>query len=186
MEDYQIVELYWNRNESAIEYTANKYGKYCMTIACNILYNQEDSSECVNDTYLQTWNSIPTNRPEKLSTYIGKICRNLAINMYEKMTAAKRGGAQTESCLDELEEVVGSNDDMDENINLEMLTGTINVFLDTLSTEARMIFVKRYWQMASVKDIAKEYNISESKVKMTLSRNREKLKTHLLKEGYFV
>ena len=186
MEDYQIVELYWNRNESAIEYTEKKYGKYCMTIAGNILFSQEDSAECVNDTYLQTWNSIPDNRPEKLNTYIGKICRNLAINMYEKITAAKRGGSQMESCLDELAEVVGNNDDMDENINYEMLTGSINVFLETLSKEARMIFVKRYWQMASVKDIAKEYNISESKVKMTLLRNREKLKALLLKEGYVV
>lgn len=183
MEDSKIVELYWERNEDAINQTSIKYGKYCSKIAFNILFNEEDSKECVNDTYLGTWKSIPTNRPEKLSTYVGKICRNLALNMYEKMTAAKRGGCQTEVCIDELNEISGDFEP-DKEVVLSELTESINQFLSDISTDARKIFVKRYWYMENVKDIAKELEVSESKVKMTLLRTRDKLKAHLLKEGY--
>lgn len=184
MEDFEIVELYWDRNEQAINETDRKYGKYCRTIAWNILYDRQDSEECVNDTYLQTWNSIPPQRPEKLSTYIGKICRNIAINLYKKMTAAKRGGSETDSCLDEMEEVVGHASDVEEQVNLSVLTDLIKDFLKSIDKETRIIFVQRYWYMLNVKDIAKENRISESKVKVTLLRTREKLKEYLQQEGY--
>ncbi len=184
MLDAEIVELYWSRDESAIKYSDEKYGRYCRKIATSILYSDEDSEECVNDTYLNAWNSMPPSRPERLSTYLGKICRNLAINLYEKLTAAKRGGTETESCLDELEEILSSEHDVEETIDMQMLTQSINAFLETMNTDNRKIFVKRYWYMSSIKDIAKELSVSESKVKMSLLRTREKLKEYLLKEGY--
>lgn len=183
MEDQEIVELYWERSESAIEKTNEKYGRYLMKISMNILYNAEDSEECVNDTYLNTWNSIPTNRPLFLNTYLGKICRNIAINIYEKMTAAKRGGAETPLCLDELEEVV-TGGDVSEQMELSLLTESINSFLEKSKPQDRIIFVKRYFYMSPVKEIAKECGASESKVKMTLLRMREKLKRFLETEGF--
>ena len=186
MLDTEIVELYWARDEKAIKYSDEKYGRYCRKIADSILYSNEDSEECVNDTYLNAWNSMPPSRPERLSTYLGKICRNLAINLYEKLTAAKRGGAETWSCLDELEDILSSGQDVEETIDMQMLTQSINVFLETLSTDNRKIFVKRYWYMSSVKDIAKELSVSDSKVKMSLLRTREKLKEFLVKEGYAI
>ena len=186
MEDYEIVEMYWDRDENAIARTDQKYGKYCRKIAYSILFDREDTEECVNDTYLQTWNSIPPQRPEKLSTYVGKICRNIAINLYEKLNAAKRGGTETDACLDELAELVGKNSDAEEQLDLSVLTDTINAFLRNCEKEARIIFVQRYWYMIPVKEIAKENRISESKVKMTLLRTREKLRDYLLEEGYSI
>ncbi|MDO5110026.1 MAG: sigma factor, partial [Erysipelotrichaceae bacterium] len=105
MEDFEIVELYWDRDENAITQTDRKYGKYCRKIAFSIVNDREDMEECVNDTYLQTWNSLPPQRPEKLSTYLGKICRNISINLYEKLIADKRGGNETDACLDEISEL---------------------------------------------------------------------------------
>lgn len=184
MNDIEIVDLYWSRDEKAIKYTDEKYGNYCRKIALNILYSREDSEECVNDTYLKAWNSMPPHRPEKLSTFIGKICRNHAINLYEKLTAIKRGSGQIDACLDELGEIVSDNSSVEDNLNLKLLTETINAFLAVLPVETRRIFVKRYWYMLSVKDIAKELEISESKVKMTLLRTRKKMKECLMQEGY--
>ncbi len=184
MRDAEIVELYWARDESAIKYSDEKYGRYCRKIATGILYSNEDSEECVNDTYLNAWDSMPPNRPERLSTYLGKICRNLAINLYEKLTAVKRCGTEATSCIDELEEILSSGQDVEDTLNMQMLTQSINTFLGSLNADSRKIFVKRYWYMTSVKDIAKEQSVSESKVKMSLLRTREKLKDYLLKEGY--
>ncbi len=184
MEDFEIVEMYWDRNENAIAQTDRKYGKYCRKIAYSILYNREDTEESVNDTWLQAWNSIPPQRPEKLSAYLGKLCRNISINLYEKLNALKRGGENTDACLDEMAEVVGQSSDVEEHLDLSLLTDCINVFLSRCDKETRTIFVQRYWYMLPVKEIAKENRITESKVKMNLSRCREKLKTFLQEEGY--
>ena len=184
MHDIEIVKLYWARDERAIKYSDEKYGAYCRKIAVNILYSREDSEECVNDTYLKAWDSIPPHRPEKLSTYLGKICRNIAINLYEKLTASKRGAGQIESCIDEMADIISDDSSIEDEMNIKLLTESINIFLGTLSVETRNIFVKRYWYMSSIKEIATEMNISESKVKMSLLRTREKLKDCLLKEGY--
>ncbi len=186
MEDFEIVEMYWDRNENAIAQTDRKYGKYCRKIAYSILYNREDTEESVNDTWLQAWNSIPPQRPEKLSAYLGKLCRNISINLYEKLNALKRGGENTDACLDEMAEVVGQASDVEEHLDLSLLTDCINVFLSRCDKETRTIFVQRYWYMLSVKEIAKENRITESKVKMNLSRCREKLKTFLQEEGYTI
>ena len=186
MEDFEIVELYWDRNENAITQTDRKYGKYCRKIAFSIVTNKEDMEECVNDTYLQTWNSLPPQRPERLSTYLGKICRNISINLYEKLTAEKRGGNETDACLDELSELIGGSSEVEEQLDLSVLTDLINKFLKKCEKQARTVFVQRYWYMMSVKEIAKENRMSDSNVKMTLSRTRDKLKVYLEEEGYCI
>ena len=186
MEDFEIVELYWDRNENAITQTDRKYGKYCRKIAFSIVNDREDMEECVNDTYLQTWNSLPPQRPERLSTYLGKICRNISINLYEKLTAEKRGGNETDACLDELSELIGGSSEVEEQLDLTVLTDLINKFLRRCEKQARTVFVQRYWYMMSVKEIAKENRMSDSNVKMTLSRTRDKLKVYLEEEGYCI
>lgn len=186
MEDFEIVELYWDRNENAITQTDRKYGKYCRKIAFSIVNDREDTEECVNDTYLQTWNSLPPQRPEKLSTYLGKICRNISINLYEKLTADKRGGNETDACLDEISELIGGSSEVEEQLDLTVLTDLINKFLRSCEKQARTVFVQRYWYMMSVKEIARENRMSDSNVKMTLSRTREKLKLYLEEEGYSI
>ena len=186
MEDFEIVELYWDRDENAITQTDRKYGKYCRKIAFSIVNDREDMEECVNDTYLQTWNSLPPQRPEKLSAYLGKICRNISINLYEKLTAEKRGGNETDACLDEISELVGGSSEVEEQLDLTVLTDLINKFLKRCEKQARTVFVQRYWYMMSVKEIASENRMSDSNVKMTLLRTREKLKLYLEEEGYSI
>ena len=184
MEDSAIVQLYWDRDESAITRSNEKYGSYLRKIAFSILFNRDDSDECVNDTYLKAWDSIPPKRPERLSTYLGKICRNLSINLYERMTASKRGGTNTDVCLDELETVLGTSGEADEHLDMALLTEAINGFLSSLDSDVRNMFVLRYWHMESIKDISGRLKTGESRVKMSLSRARAKLKEHLLKEGF--
>lgn len=183
MDDNKIIELYWDRSEQAISETSKKYGRYCHYIAYSILHNDEDSEECVNDTYLRAWDSIPPLRPNKLQTFLGKITRNLSLNKWEKLSAEKRGAGQTSLILDEISECIPSEGDALQNIENMVIREAINRFLDELSAETRKMFVRRYFYMSSVKEIANEYGISESKVTVTLFRTRKKLKTALEKEG---
>lgn len=183
MDDNKIIKLYWERSEQAISETAKKYGRYCHFIAFNILHNDSDSEECVNDTYFRTWNSIPPKHPNRLQTFLGKITRNLALNRYEKMSAQKRGGGQIPVILDELGECI-SSETYTESITDELaIKDVLNSFLSTLHAETRKIFVRRYWYMDSIKDIAAAYGLTESKVTITLFRTREKLKKLFEKEG---
>ena len=145
MEDREIVNLYWERNSNAIKETASKYGGYCKAIAKNILGNNEDAEECVNDTYLNTWNSIPPNRPNVLSTYLGKITRNLSFDRFRQRHADKRGGGEIELVLDELGECVSGADSVEQKVEKKELIRAINSFLDTLSQEKCNIFLCRYW-----------------------------------------
>lgn len=186
MEDSRIVEMYWDRDEEAIRQSEKKYGRYCGAIAHNILFNRADEDECLNDTWIGAWNSIPPQRPEKLGPYLGKITRNAALNMYEKKHAEKRGGGQTALALDELAEVIGKESDAEKQAALSDLTDSINGFLRHIEKDARVIFVQRYWYMYSVEEIAKFNGFSVSKVKMSLARTREKLRVHLEEEGYTV
>ena len=173
MDDKQILDLYWERSEAAISETSKKYGKYCRYIAFNILHNDEDSEECVNDTYLRAWNSIPPNRPSVLKTFLGKITRNLSLDRYELLNAKKRNGGQMPLVFDEIQECI------------ESLDSTEN-FLSSLSLEQRKIFMRRYWYLSPIKEIATEYGMSESKIKMSLFRSRNELKKLLEKEGISV
>ena len=180
MDDSGIIALYWERSDRAIAETANKYGAYCHTIADAILPSREDAEECVNDTWLRAWNAIPPHKPERLQTFLGKITRNLALNRWEKERAQKRGVGQSSLILDELAECVGSGEDRiaDELHFREVL----NRFLAGLPARTRKIFVRRYWYMSPVKEIAADYGISESKVAVTLFRTRNQLKAVLEKE----
>ena len=183
MDDRQIVDLYWERSETAISETSKKYGKYCCYIAYNILHNREDCEECVNDTYMRAWNAMPPQRPDRLSAFLGKITRNLSLNRYAKYTARKRGAGQTELALEELRECIPASDCVEQVIDDMQLAETINAFLDTLPAETRKIFVRRYWYLSPVREIASDYEVSESKVKMKLMRTRNKLRKVLEKEG---
>ena len=184
MGDQQIIDLYWARAENAISETAHKYGRYCHYIAYNILHNDEDSEECVNDTYLKAWNVMPPQRPNKLSTFLGKITRNFALDRYKYNSREKRGGGQMPLVIDELAECVSTTDTTNHIIDDMVLVDCFNRFLATLPAETRKIFMRRYWYFSSIKEIANDFSISESNVKMTLSRVRNKLKQLLEKEGF--
>lgn len=170
MDDKQILDLYWERSEAAISETSKKYGKYCRYIASNILHNDEDSEECVNDTYLRAWNSIPPNRPSVLKTFLGKITRNLSLDRYELLNAKKRNGGQMSLIFDEIQECIPSLDSTENIVEEIALTDILNRFLSSLSLEQRKIFMRRYWYLSPIKEIATEYGMSESKIKMSLFR----------------
>lgn len=183
MEDLEIVELYFKRDENAIKETANKYENYCFSIAYNILHNKEDSSECVNDTYLGAWEAIPPAHPFKLSTFLGKITRRLSINRWRNLTADKRGGGEFPLSLDELEECVSDGHSIKEELDAKYLSELIDKFLEDIKESDRKIFVCRYWYFDSIDDIAKRFGFTQSKVKMSLKRTRDNLKEYLIKEG---
>ncbi len=183
MEDQAIIDLYWKRRENAIEESEKKYGKYCYTVSYNILQNNEDAEECVNDTWVGAWKSMPPQRPARLATFLGKITRNLSLNRLKQNGAAKRGTGQTELALAELEECVPSHMNTEQSFDEAITVQSINAFLYAQSEKKRNIFLRRYWYLYSVKDIALCYNVSESKVASILFRMRKDLKTHLEKEG---
>ena len=186
MEDVQIVQLYFDRREQAIEETAVKYGKYLFAIANNILTSNQDAEEAVNDTYLGVWNSIPPHRPHRLSTYLGKITRRISLDKWKANRTQKRGGGEVTLALQELEDCLACTDTPQLRLEQKELTAQINVFLKMLPDTEQKLFIRRYWYLDPVKTIAKEYGFSESKVKSMLSRTRSKLKTHLQKEGMIV
>jgi len=184
MEDLQIIQLFFDRSEKAIEELSSKFGKYCNTIAYNILSDFSDSEECVNDTWLKVWNSIPPQKPECLKAFVGKITRNAALDCLDRKNSIKRGSGQIGLALDELDEVVGKNSDPSENLQAEELTKALNAFLEKLPSEKRRLFMRRYWYFDSVKDMARDFSMSEAKVKTTLFRIRQQLKEELQKEGF--
>lgn len=183
MDDGQIIDLYWARSEAAISETAKKYSKYCHTIAFNILHNHEDSKECVNDTYRRAWGAIPPRRPNRLSTFLGKITRNLSLNKYAQYAAEKRGSGQVPLVLDEQQDCIPAVGSVEQTIEDAALGEIFNRFLDALPTDTRKVFMRRYWYFSPIKEIAEDYNFSQSKVKMTLLRARNELKQILEKEG---
>lgn len=182
MDDNKIIQLYFDRDESAIAKTDEKYGRFCFHIADRILGSHEDSKECVDDTYLKTWNAIPPQRPNVFPAFIGKIARNLALTRYEMQRTAKRGGGQTAAVLDELDECIP-----DKNAEFGKsesdLSEAIDSFLDTLPKRNRDIFVLRYWYTESIKDIAKAMKMSENSVFAVLNRIRKKLRSYLSERG---
>lgn len=183
MEDTQIIEMFWERNETAIAETQTKYGAYLRRVAYNILANDEDCGECVNDTYYRAWESIPPNRPAKLSAYLAAVTRNLAVSMFRKKTAASRAGSQYAVSLDELAECVSGNDTVEGAAENGMIAKSISDYLRTLSQEARIIFVCRYFYNDSISDIAAYFGAGEAKIKSSLFRTRKGLKEYLTKEG---
>lgn len=184
MDDRSIIQLYWNRDDHAISATSEKYGIYCKSIAKNILGNNEDADECVNDTYLNAWNAMPTHWPEQLAAFLGKITRNLSFNKYKRDRAQKRGGGEILLVLDELAECISDVETVEQTIGRQELIKTINLFLDSLTDTKRGIFVRRYWYADAVSVIAKDYGMLPSTVSKILERTRKKLKAYLLERGY--
>ena len=182
MDDLEIIELYFCRDEKALTETARKYGNYCYTVAFSVLNSMEDSKETVNDTYFELWNTIPPERPTVLSAFIGKITRRLAIGRWRKNTAVKRGGGEFEATLDELSECISENANVEKIVEGKLVVSTINEFLKKLPDTERNVFICRYWYADSVKSVAKQFGFSESKVKSMLMRTRTKLKQKLAEE----
>ena len=185
MDDDQIVDLFWKREESAIEQAAEKYGSYCQTIALNILSNREDAEECVNDTWLRVWNAIPPERPKVFRAWVGKITLRLALNRWHKNHSQKRF-AGLEEVLSELEECLPSDEMIEQQIAANEITRIINQWLGTLEREDRVIFVRRYWYGDTVKQLALECGVSPGKIAKRLFLLRGKLKAALAKEDVLV
>ncbi|MPM11667.1 hypothetical protein SDC9_58017 [bioreactor metagenome] len=183
MEDNSIVELYWARSEHAITETAAKYGKYCYTIANNIVTDSEDAKEIVNDTYLGAWNSMPPHRPSILSTFLGKITRRISLKKWRDKNRDKRGGGEVALALDELAECVPGNFNVEDEIIVKELTQTLNQFISALPETERAVFICRYWYLDSIDQISREFEFSQSKVKSMLYRTRAKLLSNLRREG---
>lgn len=182
MDDIQIIDLYWARAEDAISETEKKYGRYCHSIAYRILRSEEDSEECVSDTYLKAWESMPPRRPSALKLFLGKITRNISLDRFDRRFAEKRGYGEVPLALDELRECVPSEDAAERAVEDMTLAEIFDRFLDGLTAETRKIFVLRYWYLYSIREIAGACGLGESKVKMSLMRSRGKLRELLEKE----
>lgn len=182
MEDNKIVALFWQRSEDALRALAEKYGHRLQRLAENILFNEADAQECVNDTYLAAWNTIPPQRPEPLSPYLLRLCKNIAVSRLRGITAQKRSGY--EISLMELEEAIGA-DTLEATVSSRELGRAIDTFLDTLDKKNRIIFLRRHWYGDSVGQIAKDLSLTESNVSVRLHRTRQKLKTYLTEEGLY-
>ena len=185
MEDRQIIDLYWRRDPEAIKETDNKYGAYCFTVANNILHSTEDSEECVNDTWLNAWNAIPPQKPTKLQMFLAKITRNLSFNLYNARSAKKRGGGEIMLVLDEHSECLASESNVEREYESKELGQCIRRFVRELPERDGNVFVRRYFFAESVTQIAKRYGLTDNNTMVILSRTRKKLKTHLVKEGFF-
>ena len=181
MTDIQIIDLYWARNEQAIQETDLRYGKKLHSLADRIVQNFEDAQECVSDTYLKTWDTIPPTRPEYFFAYIAKICRNFALGVLDFKSAAKRKG-EVVALTQEMEACI-PDPQHERRLEGEELGEILNRFLESLSYDNRVIFLRRYWYLDTIAEIADRYGMSESKVKTSLHRTRTKLHGFLEKEG---
>lgn len=183
MEDEKIIELYFERNESAISETAEKYGNYLYKIAFNILSDNEDSEESVNDTYMSAWNTIPPEKPNVFSAFLSKITRYISINRYRAKKTEKRGGGEIDAAFEEIEECVPDKSDIYDEIETKELAKMISDYLKNLPETERKIFVCRYYYLDSLSDISKQFGFSQSKIASMLHRTRKKILSHLKKEG---
>ena len=183
VEDQFIVELFFSEPDSALEELRSKYENYCHTIAFNILGNNEDCDECVNDMLLRVWNSIPPNRPENLAAYVGKITRNLALDMLRKTKAERRGGGESQIAFEELGDILHGKNELAQMEDSKEIQEALNRFLGALSKTERGVFMRRYWMMEPVAVIASTYGMSLSKASSMLHRLRQRLKKQLEKDG---
>lgn len=184
MEDSEIIRLYWERSADAITATAGKYGGYCRAIARNILGSEEDAEECVNDAWLRLWNAIPPQRPTRLSAFLGRVVRNLALDRFQQARTEKRGGGTLELVLDELSECVSGGETVEQAIDRAELLAAINGFLGSLPKQKRDLFVLRYWHTYPIADIAARHGLSVGSATMHLKRCREKLRNYLKERGF--
>lgn len=183
MEDLQIIDLYWQRQECAIQETAQKYGNFLFGLAWNILHSRDDADECVNDTYFRAWNAIPPQRPSAFKVWLGRITRNLSLDRWRKAKADKRGGEEMELLLGELDVCVPEARGVEQVMEDQEIAAAISRFLRAQSRESRTIFLRRYWYGESIGDIARLLGSSEGKVKSSLFRSRSALREFLEQEG---
>ena len=181
MEDTGIIDLYWARDERAVEETERKYGAYCRTISWRILKNRQDVEECVNDTYVKAWNAMPPQRPFSLSAFLAKIARNLSLNYYRTNHAQRRGGGQVTILLEELTDCTADNPE--QLLEAAELNRLVDRFLRQLSQKDWGVFLRRYWYMDTMEEIARQYHMPLGSVKSMLFRTRKKLRDYLEKEG---
>ena len=183
MEDSAIIDLYWAREERALTETNSKYGGMCRTIAFNILRDRWDSEECVNDTWLRAWNTMPPQRPGILSAFLSRITRNLSLDRYKAARAVKRGGGQMPIALEELGDGVPAAGSVEDTVELRELSRILDSFLRDLPEKEACVFLRRYWYVDSTHEIAIRYEMAEGSVKSMLYRVRRKLRERLEKEG---
>ena len=184
MDDSEILRLFNERNEDAISESRKKYGPLIRTLALRLLGSREDAQETENDTYLKVWNAVPPAQPNPLAPYFSAVCRRTALDRLRARTRAKRGSGVYEESLTELEEAVPGSDGRALADTLA-LKNALNSFLSSLTPEARLVFMKRYWWFGSVKDIARDLNMTEGAVKMSLCRTRSRLKDFLKEEQLY-
>ena len=185
IEDKKIVELFFKRSELAIRELDNKYGKVCHRLSYNIVNNRQDAEECVNDAYLGAWNAIPPEKPDPLLTYLCKIVRNISLKMYYRKKAAKRSSTYT-IAMEEIEACIAAPSMVETEFEARELARVIESFLDTLTAENRVIFMRRYWFSDSYKDISECIGISEKNISVRLTRIREKMKQYLIEREVFI
>lgn len=186
MDDRSIVDLFFERSEEAIVQSRSKYHGYCYSIAFSVLGSKEDAEECVNDTYMRAWASIPPDRPDRLDAFLGRITRNLAFDRYRKSRAQRRIRSSVTVALSELDECIPDGSYESDMTDTLALTDALNGFLHLLAEDDMKIFVRRYWFGLSVADIAKERGMGQGNVKIRLHRIRLELKKYLEREGIFI
>ncbi len=185
MNDRQIIALFWDRDEAAIQNSDLKYGKTLRQISFNILSSREDSEECVNDTYVKAWNTIPPEHPVKLFAWLGRITRNLSLNRFYESHAKKRGG-QAAVLLSELSDCIPAGQTVEDEIDGKFLTETIVRWLNSLSEEERLLFLRRYWFGDNLKTLAKIFKTEPNKLAGRMFRLRKSLKNTLEREGIYL
>lgn len=186
MEDGKIIDLYWARSQLAISESEKKYGSYCHTIARRILDREEDAEECVNDTWLHAWNAMPPQRPGVLSAFFGKLTRNLSLDRWRRLRAAKRGGSQVEVALHELEDCLPDRRRPDEELEAGETAELISAFLRRQSELDRVLFVRRYFHLEPLDSLGRRFGLTTGQVKSRLHRTRQKLRAELEREGVAV
>ena len=183
MEDHQIVELFFKRDDAALEAVSGRYGSYCRKVAGNILHDPEDVEEALADTWLKVWNAVPPHRPKYWNLFLAKITRGCALDIWRKNHAACRGGGQTMLALEELRQCVSSEGSPEKQLHTQALIQAVSAFVDALPDRHRVIFLRRYFYMEDIGTIAGNCAMKEANVRMLLSRIRQKLKKHLIQEG---
>ena len=186
MRDEDMIALYFDRNEQAIQATMDTYGSYCRKIAGNILKNEADIEEVLSDTWLRAWNTIPPQKPRYLRLFLGTITRNLALSVYRANTAQSRGGGEFPLALEELSECIGQDTDPETKLEAKELGKAVTAFLRAEPQNSRVIFLHRYYYLESSREIAQRLGLTDSYVRLQLSRTRKKLRAYLKKEGYCV
>lgn len=185
MDDAKIIELFFQRDQQAIRELNMKYGKVCHSLSFNIVNNRQDAEECVNDAYLGAWNAIPPAKPDPLLTYLCKMVRNISLNAYYKREAAKRSSRYTVA-MEEIETCIAAPDTVEAEIEARELARIIEGFLDMLTPEDRVIFLRRYWFADCCRDIAERVGLTEKNISVRLTRIREKLRKYLIEREVLV